>query len=107
MWVLPMIAGRTGDPVAFVERTIKGEVRYDSPEWTEAFQTIADLRTSGVLLDGSGATDYATMQLLMLEGKAATTYNGTWLLPQLQAGTPTVAFDLHAAPLPLVDGATR
>ena len=102
-WVLPMIAERTGDPLAFVESTIRGEVGYDSPEWTEAFQTIADLRTSGVLLEGSGATDYATMQLLFLQGKAAMTYNGTWLLAPLQKGTPTVPFDLHVAPLPLVD----
>ncbi len=105
-WVLPMIAERTGDPLGFVESTIRGEVGYDSPEWTEAFQTIADLRTSGVLLAGSGATDYATMQLLFLQGKAAMTYNGTWLLAPLQAGTPTVPFDLHVAPLPLVDGAS-
>ena len=105
-WVLPMIAERTGDPLGFVESTIRGQVGYDSPEWTEAFQTIADLRTSGVLLEGSGATDYATMQLLFLQGKAAMTYNGSWLLAPLQAGTPTVAFDLHVAPLPLVDGAS-
>ncbi len=107
MWLLPMIAGRAGDPVAFVERTIKGEVGYDSPEWIETFQTIADLRTSGVLLAGSGATDYATMQLLFLQGKAAMTYNGTWMLAQLLAGSPSVAFDLHVAPLPLVDGASK
>ena len=106
-WVLPMIAERTGDPLGFVESTIRGQVRYDSPEWTEAFQTIADLRTSGVLLAGSGATDYATMQLLFLQGKAAMTYNGTWLLGPLQAGTPTVPFDLHVAPLPLIDEASR
>ena len=106
-WVLPMIAERTGDPLGFVESTIRGQVRYDSPEWTEAFQTIADLRTSGVLLAGSGATDYATMQLLFLQGKAAMIYNGTWLLGPLQAGTPTVPFDLHVAPLPLVDGASK
>jgi raffinose/stachyose/melibiose transport system substrate-binding protein len=107
MWLLPMIAGRAGDPLGFVESTIRGDVRYDSPEWIEAFQTIADLRTSGVLLAGSGATDYATMQQLFLQGKAAMTYNGTWLLPQLHAGTPGVAFDLHVAPLPLVDGASK
>lgn len=107
MWLLPMIAERVGDPVAFVERTIKGEVGYDSPEWTETFQTIADLRTSGVLLEGSGAMDYATMQRLFLQGKAATTYNGTWLLAALQAGTPSGPFDLHVARLPLVDGATK
>jgi len=106
-WLLPMIAGRAGDPVAFVERTIKGQVGYDSPEWIEAFETIADLRTSGVLLEGSGATDYATMQALVLQGKAALAYNGSWLLTQLQAGTPSVAFDLHVAPLPLVDGTSK
>ena len=107
MWVLPMIAERKGDPLAFVESTIRGDVRYDSPEWLEAFQTIADLRTSGALLAGSGATDYATMQQLVLQGKAAMTYNGTWLLPQLLAGKPTGPFELHAAPLPVVDGASR
>ncbi len=103
MWLLPMIAERTADPVAFVESTVRGEIGYDSPEWIEAFQTISDLRSSGVLLAGSGATDYATMQLLFLEGKAAMTYNGTWLLQPLQAGAPTVPFDLHVAPLPAVD----
>ena len=106
MWVLPMIAEHAGDPVAFVERTIRGEVGYDSPEWIEAFQTIVDLRTSGVLLEGSAATDYPTMQRLVLEGKAAMTYNGSWMLPELLAGTPKGAFDLHVAPLPLVGGAT-
>ncbi len=104
MWVLPNIAERGGDPVEFVESTIRGEIGYDSPEWTEAFQTIADLRASGVLLEGSGATDYGTMQQLLLQGKAAMTYNGSWMLPQIQAGTPTVAFELHVASLPLIDG---
>jgi arabinogalactan oligomer / maltooligosaccharide transport system substrate-binding protein len=102
-----MIAERSGDPLEFVESTIKGQVRYDSPQWIEAFQIIADLSTSGVLLAGSGATDYATMQQLLLQGKAAMTYNGTWLLGQLQAGTPSGAFELHVAPLPLVDEASK
>ena len=106
-WLLPMIAERTGDPLAFAERTVKGEVRYDSPEWIETFETIADLRASGVLLEGSGAVDYATMQQLFLQGKAAMTFNGTWLLPQLLAGSPTGPFDLHVAPPPLVGGASR
>ncbi len=106
-WLLPMIAERSGDPLAFADRTVRGEVRYDSPEWIETFETIADLRTSGVLLAGSGSVDYATMQQLFLQGKAATTFNGTWLLPQLMAGSPTGPFDLHVAPPPLVDGASR
>lgn len=107
MWVLPMIAGREGDPLEFVERTIRGDTGYDSPEWIEAFEVIADLRASGVLLEGAGATDYATMQQLLLQGRAATTYNGTWLLSPLLAGSASGEFDLHVGPLPLVDGASK
>jgi len=106
-WVLPMIAERTGNPVQFAERTVRGEIRYDSPEWIEAFETIADLGASGVLLEGSAATDYPTMQQLVLQGKAAMTYNGSWLLPELLAGSPTVDFDLHVAPPPVLEGADR
>jgi ABC-type glycerol-3-phosphate transport system substrate-binding protein len=106
-WLLPMIAERGGDPLAFAERTVRGELAYDGPEWIETFATIADLRASGVLLEGSGALDYAGMQQLFLQGRAATTFNGSWLLPVLQAGSPTAGFDLHIAPPPLVEGATR
>ena len=106
-WVLPMIAERTGDPIEFAERTIRGDVGYDSPEWIEALQIILDLRSSGVLLEGSGAVDYATMQQLMLQGRVAMTYNGSWLLNQLLEGSPAGAFDLHVAPPPMIDGASR
>ena len=41
-WVLPMVAERTGDPVQFVGKTVRGDIRYDGPEWTEAFGHIAD-----------------------------------------------------------------
>ena len=106
-WLLPMIVERSGDPLAFAERTIKGDLPYDGPEWIETFATIADLSTSGVLLEGSGAVDYAGMQQLFLGGKAATTFNGSWLLEPLMAGSPGAAFDLHVAPPPLVDEASR
>jgi ABC-type glycerol-3-phosphate transport system substrate-binding protein len=106
-WLLPMIAERGGDPLVFAERTVRGELRYDGPEWIETFATIADLRTFDVLLEGSGAVDYAGMQQLFLQGKAAATFNGSWLLPVLVAGSPGAAFELHVAPPPLVDGASR
>jgi ABC-type glycerol-3-phosphate transport system substrate-binding protein len=107
-WVLPMIVERSGaDATAFADSTVKGDIGYDSPEWIEAFTTIADLRKSGVMLDGSGATDYLAMQQLMLQGKAATTFQGSWMLAPIQAGTASRPFDLHVAPPPLVDGATR
>jgi ABC-type glycerol-3-phosphate transport system substrate-binding protein len=106
-WILPMVAERTVDPIEFAERTVRGDIGYDSPEWIDALQAIADLRASGVLMEGSGATDYATMQQLMLQGQVAMTYQGTWLLPQLQAGSPTGEFDLHVAAPPLIEGASR
>jgi raffinose/stachyose/melibiose transport system substrate-binding protein len=107
-WVLPMVVERSGvDPTAFADRTVTGEIGYDSPEWIEAFATIGDLRKRGILLDGSGATDYLAMQQLFLQGKAAATFQGSWLLAAIQAGTASRPFDLHIAPPPLVDGATR
>jgi ABC-type glycerol-3-phosphate transport system substrate-binding protein len=107
-WVLPMIVEVAGDdPHAFADRTVRGEIRYDSPEWIEAFSTIASLRQSGVLLEGSGATDYLAMQQLFLQGKAATTFQGSWMLAQIQAGASERPVDVHVAPPPLVDGATR
>ena len=106
-WVLPMIAERDGDPLEFAESTVRGDVRYDDPRWIEAFGTIGDLRASGVLLDGSGAVDYGTMQQLFLQGRAAMTYNGSWMLSDVLAGQPAGPFDLHVAPPPLIDGASR
>jgi multiple sugar transport system substrate-binding protein len=107
-WLLPMIVELAGDePHAFADRTVKGDIRYDSPEWIEAFSMIANLRRSGVMLEGSGATDYLAMQQLFLQGKAAATFQGSWMLSQIRAGAATRPFDLHVAPPPLVDGASR
>jgi ABC-type glycerol-3-phosphate transport system substrate-binding protein len=107
-WVLPMIVGQSGaDPLAFAERTVKGEVRYDSPEWIQAFLTIEGFRTSGVMLDGSGAIDYVGMQQVLLQGKAAATFQGSWMLPQILEGTASRPFEVHVAPPPLVGGADR
>ena len=107
-WILPMVAERSGsDPEAFADARSRASIGYDGPEWTEAFATIADLRASGILLDGSGATDYLAMQQLFLQGKAAATFQGSWMLGQIRAGTAPRAFDLHIAPPPLIDGATR
>jgi multiple sugar transport system substrate-binding protein len=107
-WILPMIIERSGgDPLKFAERTVKGDIHYDSAEWIEAFATIARLRETGVMLEGSGAIDYVGMQQVLLQGKAAATFQGSWMLSQIQAGTASRPFDVHIAPPPLVDGAKR
>jgi hypothetical protein len=46
------------------------------------------------------------MQQLLLQGRAAASFNGSWLLPLLQAGSPAGPFDLHVALPPPVDGAS-
>jgi raffinose/stachyose/melibiose transport system substrate-binding protein len=107
-WILPMIVERAGgDPHEYADETVKGQVRYDSPEWVEAFAVIASLREKRLMLEGSGATDYLAMQRLFLQGKAATTFQGSWMLSQIQAGTAPRPFELHVAPPPLIEGATR
>lgn len=107
-WILPMIVERTGgDPLEFADRTVKGEIHYDSTEWIAALATIASLRERGVMLEGSGALDYAGMQQVLLQGKAAATFQGSWMLPQIQAGAASPPFELHVAPPPLVEGAAR
>ena len=107
-WILPMIVERSGaDPHEFAERTVRGDVHYDSAEWIEAFATIARLRESGVMLEGSSAINYVGMQQVLLQGKAAATFQGSWMLPQILAGTASRPFDVHVAPPPLVDGARR
>jgi ABC-type glycerol-3-phosphate transport system substrate-binding protein len=82
-------------------------VQYDSPEWIEAFSTIESFRKTGVMLDGSGATDYVGMQQVLLQGKAAATFQGSWMLSQILAGSASRPFDVHVAPPPLVEGADR
>jgi raffinose/stachyose/melibiose transport system substrate-binding protein len=107
-WILPMIVERSGaDPLEFAERTVRGDIHYDSTEWIEAFAMIARLRETGVMLEGSGAIDYVGMQQVLLQGKAAATFQGSWMLSQIQAGTASRPFDVHVAPPPLVDGAQR
>ena len=107
-WILPMIVERSGeDPLEFAERCVRGEIRYDSAEWIEALTTISGLRETGVMLEGSGALDYIGMQQVLLQGKAAATFQGSWMLPQIRAGAPSRPFELHVAPPPLVEGAER
>ena len=105
--ILPMIAERSGDPLEFADQTVRGEIGYDSPEWIETFQTIVDLRTSGVLMDGSGAIDYGTMQQLFLQGKAATTYNGPGSCRSCSGRRAARRVRPARRAPPLIDGATR
>jgi ABC-type glycerol-3-phosphate transport system substrate-binding protein len=107
MWLLPMFAAKTGvAPLTFVANTQKGIVTYDSDVWIETFQTIADLTSSGVFLAGSGEIDTPASQQLFIQGKGATYYNGSWVLPTWRSAKPSGPFDVQVTGLPLVSGAS-
>ena len=46
-WIQPMLVNN--QPMEFTQRTLKGEVKYNGPEWIKTFETIANLTTDGVL----------------------------------------------------------
>ncbi len=103
MWLLPVIAGGD-DPIKFVTDTQKGDIKYNSDGWVQTFETIADLATSGVLLPGSGAVTFEASPQLLLQGKAACIYNGTWMIPSFKSGK---GFEPQITALPTVAGGSR
>jgi len=95
-------------PLEFTEKTLRGEVSYNGPEWTRTFETIARLTTDGVLGAGSGALSVDAAYQLFNQGKSAMLYTGSWSLPALTAGTPAAsAMELHVTGLPLVEHAPK
>jgi raffinose/stachyose/melibiose transport system substrate-binding protein len=106
MWIQPMLVNN--QPMEFTQKTMKGEVKYNGPEWIKTFDTIAGLNRDGVLLPGSGALGLDAAYQLFYQGKAAMLYNGSWILPALTKGLPADGgIDLHVTGLPLVEGATK
>jgi ABC-type glycerol-3-phosphate transport system substrate-binding protein len=105
MWIQPMVV--ENKPVEFTERTQKGEVKYNSPEWLKTFQIIADLAKNGVLLPGSGAIGNDASIQLLYQGKAAMLYQGSWTYSSLKSPPAGAAYDLHVTGLPIVPPAPR
>ena len=75
-------------PMEFTQKTLKGEVKYNGPEWIKTFETIANLTRDGVLAPGSGALGVDAAYQLFNQGKAAMLYTGSWSLPALTTGMP-------------------
>jgi raffinose/stachyose/melibiose transport system substrate-binding protein len=105
-WIQPMLVNN--QPMEFTQKTLKGEVKYNGPEWIKTFEIIANLTRDGVLAPGSGALDVDAAYQLFHQGKAAMLYTGSWSLPALTAGTAAGGgMDLHATGLPLVGTAHK
>ena len=106
MWIQPMLVNN--QPMEFTQKTLKGEVKYNGPEWIKTFETIARLTTDGVLGRGSGGLSVDSAYQLFNQGKAAMLYTGSWSLPALTSGTRAGGgVDLHATGLPLVENAQK
>ena len=105
-WIQPMLVNN--QPMEFTQKTLKGEVKYNGPEWIKTFETIANLSRDGVLAPGSGALGVDAAYQLFNQGKAAMLYTGSWSLPALTSGMRAGGgIDLHATSLPLVENAQK
>jgi raffinose/stachyose/melibiose transport system substrate-binding protein len=106
MWIQPMLVNN--QPLEFTQKTLKGEVKYNGPEWTRTFEIIASLTGDGVLAAGSGGLGMDAAYQLFNQGRAAMLYTGSWSLPALTAGTNGGGgVELHTTGLPLVGNATK
>jgi len=104
MWIQPMLVNN--QPMEFTQKTLKGEVKYNGPEWIKTFETITNLSRDGVLAPGSGALGVDAAYQLFNQGKAAMLYTGSWSLPALTSGMRAGGgVDLHVTGLPLVESA--
>jgi raffinose/stachyose/melibiose transport system substrate-binding protein len=105
-WIQPMLVNNQA--VEFTQKTMRGEVKYNGPEWIKTFETIANLSRDGVLAPGSGALGVDAAYQLFNQGKAAMLYSGSWSLPALTRGMPAGdTMDLHVTGLPLVENAQK
>jgi raffinose/stachyose/melibiose transport system substrate-binding protein len=105
-WIQPMLVNN--QPMEFTQRTLRGEVNYNGPEWIKTFETIANLTTDGVLGLGSGALGVDAAHELFSQGKSAMLYTGSWSLPLLaKSMSAGSGLDLHVTGLPLVENAPK
>ncbi|MDQ6670416.1 MAG: extracellular solute-binding protein [Chloroflexota bacterium] len=105
-WIQPMLVNN--QPMEFTQKTLRGEVKYNGPEWITTFETIANLTTDGVLGRGSGGLSVDAAYQLFNQGKTAMLYTGSWSLPELTKGMPAGGgVELHATGLPLVGAAQK
>jgi raffinose/stachyose/melibiose transport system substrate-binding protein len=106
MWIQPMLVNN--QPMEFTQRLLKGDVKYNGPEWIKTFEVIANLSRDGVLAPGSGALGMDAAYQLFNQGKAAMFYTGSWSLPALTGGKSAGGgMDLHVTGLPLVENAAK
>ena len=106
MWILPQVVG--GDQaVSYVLDTMKGIHKYTAAPSIETWSIMNDLVTSKVMLPGSGSVHTTELPELLMQGKAAATYNGTWDLSLFSPPAPMKGYDLQLTSLPvLVPNAT-
>jgi raffinose/stachyose/melibiose transport system substrate-binding protein len=105
-WIQPMLVNN--QPMEFTQKTLRGEVKYNGPEWVKTFEIIANLTRDGVLAPGSGALGVDAAYQLFNQARAAMLYTGSWSLPELTKGMPPGGgIDLHVTGLPLVENAPK
>jgi len=61
-----------------LERTFRGELAYNSPQWLAVFRLIDRLARSGMLADGIVSTDMPAAESMFVSGQAAMLLDGSW-----------------------------
>jgi raffinose/stachyose/melibiose transport system substrate-binding protein len=83
-----------------------GKAKLTDPKYVEGAQALADLASSGSLGEGFSTRDADTSTNLFLTGKAAMTYDGSWLLSSINDPKKNTIGDTNIGfmAFPAVDG---
>lgn len=75
-----------------------GTMKFDGPEMTAAFQAIADLKP--FVPSSYEAVSYSDAKSLLLLGKAAMMFNGSWDIKEIEGDQPDFEWSVFAVPPP-------
>lgn len=81
-----------------------GELSWESPEFIEAYQWLADMNAAGYFGQGAVSADLDTEYQLFLSGRAAMVYDGSWLSSQLSSEENTIGTNVGFFGWPQVEG---
>lgn len=76
-----------------MEKAASGEIAYNSEGFVHAAQMIQDMTTKGYFGEGATTVDQNTAADMVINGKAAMIYNGSWYASSLNADTNPVGED--------------
>ena len=81
---------------------LAGEASFDTPEFVESAELLADLVDAGAFVDGALGLDYNESGALYLEGEAAMYYMGNWFAGDIAGHDSDIAENTVVARFPVL-----